>query len=99
MIEPASACSQWCANPQSMRTRRSTICPPSRRNSWVWVSWVSGAAARTTSAAALLEAVAVGDLTPAEASELGKLVEAYIKALEATDFAERLDKLERMTNR
>ena len=40
-----------------------------------------------------------GDLTPAEASELGKLIEAYIKALEATDFAERLDKLERMTNR
>jgi hypothetical protein len=36
-------------------------------------------------AAALLEAVAVGDLTPAEASELGKLIEAYIKALEATD--------------
>jgi hypothetical protein len=26
-------------------------------------------------------------------------IEAYIKALEATDFAERLDKLERMTNR
>jgi hypothetical protein len=49
--------------------------------------------------AALLEAVAVGDLTPAEASELGKLIEAYIKALEATDFAEQLDKLERMTNR
>jgi hypothetical protein len=44
-------------------------------------------------------AVAVGDLTPAEASELGKLVEAYVNALEATDFAERLDKLERMTNR
>jgi hypothetical protein len=30
---------------------------------------------------------------------LGKPIEAYIKALEATDFAERLDKLERMTNR
>jgi hypothetical protein len=44
-------------------------------------------------------AVAVGDLTPAEASELGKLIEAYIKALEATDFGERVDKLERMTNR
>jgi hypothetical protein len=42
-----------------------------------------------------LEAVAVGDLTPAEASELGKLIEAYIKALEATEFAERLAKLER----
>jgi ABC transporter substrate binding protein len=28
-----------------------------------------------------------------------KLVEAYVKALEATEFDERLDKLERMTNR
>jgi hypothetical protein len=60
---------------------------------------VSSAADAAKVAAALLEAVAVGDLTPAEASELGKLIEAYIKALEATDFAERLTKLERMTNR
>jgi hypothetical protein len=60
---------------------------------------VSSAADVAKAAAALLEAVAVGDLTPAEASELGKLIEAYIKALEATDFAERLTKLERMTNR
>ena len=60
---------------------------------------VSSAADAAKAAAALLEAVAVGDLTPAEASELGKLIEAYIKALEATDFAERLTKLERMTNR
>jgi hypothetical protein len=40
-----------------------------------------------------------GTLNRAEASELGKLIGAYIKALEATDFAERLTKLERMTNR
>jgi hypothetical protein len=49
--------------------------------------------------AALVAAVVAGDLTPSEASELGKLIEAYIKALEATDFAERLTKLEPMTNR
>ena len=60
---------------------------------------ISSAAGAANAAAALLEAVAIGDLTPAEASELGKLIEAYIKALEAADFAERLDKLERMTNR
>jgi hypothetical protein len=60
---------------------------------------VSSAADAAKAAAALLEAVAVGDLTPAEASELGKLIEAYIKALEATEFAERLAKLERMANR
>jgi hypothetical protein len=34
---------------------------------------VSSAADAAKAAAALLEAVAVGDLTPAEASELGKL--------------------------
>jgi hypothetical protein len=56
---------------------------------------VSSAADAAKAAAALLEAVAVGDLPPAEASELGKLIEAYIKALEATEFAERLAKLER----
>jgi hypothetical protein len=60
---------------------------------------VSSAADAVNGAAALLEAVAVGDLTPSEASELGRLIEDYVKALEATDFAERLDKLERMTNR
>jgi hypothetical protein len=60
---------------------------------------VSSAADAAKAAAALLKAAAVGDLTPAEASELGKLVEAYVKALEAPDFAERLDKLKRMTNR
>jgi len=31
------------------------------------------------------------DLTPAEAGELGKLIEAYVRALEATDFAARLE--------
>jgi Family of unknown function (DUF5681) len=60
---------------------------------------VSSAADAAKAAAALLEAVAVGDLTPSEASELGKLIEAYVKALEATEFAERLAKLERMANR
>ena len=34
---------------------------------------------------ALLEAVAAGELTPAEAAELGKLVEAHVKAIEATE--------------
>ena len=47
---------------------------------------VSSAADAANAAAALLEAVAVGDLTPAEASELGKLIEAYIKGIGGDGF-------------
>jgi hypothetical protein len=53
------------------------------------------AADATKASAALVAAVADGDLTPAEAAELGKLIESYVRALEATDFALRLDNLER----
>jgi hypothetical protein len=45
---------------------------------------------------ALLEAVAAGELTPSEAAELGKLVEAHVRAIEVTDMAARLEALERM---
>src|SRR3954462_620663 len=44
--------------------------------------------------AALLEAVASGELTPSEAAELGKLVEAHVKAIELTDVQARLEALE-----
>jgi hypothetical protein len=53
-------------------------------------------AANTMSA--VLTAVAAGEITPAEAAEIGKLVDTYVKAVEATDFSKRLEKLERMTN-
>ena len=44
--------------------------------------------------AALLQAVAQGELTPMEANELGRLVESYVKSLEVSDLAKRLDRLE-----
>jgi Family of unknown function (DUF5681) len=44
--------------------------------------------------AALLEAVAAGILTPSEASEIGKLVNSYVKSIEITEVLARLDKLE-----
>lgn len=47
---------------------------------------------------AVLAAVASGELTPAEATEVGKLVDLYVKTVETADLAERLDRLERMTN-
>jgi hypothetical protein len=44
--------------------------------------------------AALLQAVASGELTPSEAAELGKLVDAHVRAIEATEIEEHLKRLE-----
>ncbi len=44
--------------------------------------------------AALVEAVAVGDLTPSEAAELSKLVEGFTRAADLHDIQARLEKLE-----
>ena len=49
-------------------------------------------------AAALLQAVSKGELTPSEASELSKLVESFTRVLEVTDLEERLSRLEAKTN-
>ena len=38
--------------------------------------------------------MADGDLTPTEAGELGRVVEVYMKAIEATEFECRLQALE-----
>ena len=60
---------------------------------------ITSAADAVKASAALVTAVAIGELTPAETGELGKLIEAYVRALEATDFAARLENLERANNR
>ena len=44
--------------------------------------------------AALLGAVSSGNLTPSEASEVGKLIDAYVKTIELTEVLARLEKLE-----
>lgn len=43
---------------------------------------------------ALMAAVATGELTPSEAAELSKLVDAHVKAIEVTDLNRRLEALE-----
>jgi Family of unknown function (DUF5681) len=48
---------------------------------------------------ALVAAVAVGDITPSEAAELSKLIDACVKTLEVGDLAERITKLERTLDR
>jgi hypothetical protein len=45
---------------------------------------------------AIMDAVSVGDITPSEAAELGKLVDAHVRALEVSDVNKRLAALEEM---
>jgi hypothetical protein len=44
--------------------------------------------------AALVAAVACSDLTPSEAEDLSRLVDRFVRAVEATDILERLESLE-----
>jgi hypothetical protein len=46
--------------------------------------------------AAIVEAVASGDLTPSEAAELSKVVDGYARSLQTVEFEQRLSILEKV---
>ncbi|TXM94731.1 DUF5681 domain-containing protein [Methylobacterium sp. WL116] len=48
---------------------------------------------------ALLQAIAAGELTPSEAADIGKAVDAHVRAIEVTDIHERLARLEEGSTR
>jgi len=48
---------------------------------------------------AITAAVANGELTPNEAAELSRVVDGYVKALEATEIERRIQTLEERTAR
>jgi len=48
-----------------------------------------------TAAAAIVAAVAAGELTPTEAAELSKVIDSYARTLQAVEFEARLMKLEK----
>ena len=54
----------------------------------------TAAADAVNATAALVEAVAAGELTPSEAGELSKLVEAFTKAMHTHELEERISRLE-----
>ena len=72
---------------------------PARRDRHVTFALpsIETAADAAKAAGALLLAVSAGEITPQEAAELGKLIEGYVKALEASEFEERLARLEQRT--
>jgi hypothetical protein len=55
---------------------------------------IDSAADARAASAALLAAVSAGSLTPSEAAEVSKLIDAYLKAIEVTEILARLEKLE-----
>jgi hypothetical protein len=55
---------------------------------------IDRAADAKAASAALLAAVAAGSLTLSEAAEVGKLIDAYLKAIEVTEILARIEKLE-----
>jgi hypothetical protein len=59
---------------------------------------LTAAADAAKASAAIVEAVAIGDLTPSEAGDLSRVVEAFTRTLEATELEQRIERLERMTS-
>jgi hypothetical protein len=56
---------------------------------------IKTAADTVLASAALVQAGAAGQLTPSDAAELGKLLESYLRSIEATEFEQRLSRIER----
>jgi Family of unknown function (DUF5681) len=54
---------------------------------------LNSAADAVAASAAIVAAVAAGDLTPLEAAQLSKVIHSYVQALEARDFEPRLEML------
>src|ERR1700745_3822431 len=54
---------------------------------------------RAISALLALAAVAAGELTPSDASEVTKLLDAYARSVEINELAARVENLEKMTGR
>src|SRR5215813_4303111 len=65
---------------------------PARKDRPVWFDLPEMKEARdaVNASAAIVAAVAAGELTPTEASELAKLIDSYTRVLQAAEFEERL---------
>ena len=82
-------------NPAVLKLIFDRIAPPRKdRHLAFELPPIETSADLTRATGALLAAVAEGELTPSEAAELGKLVDAHVKAIEVTDIQDRLARLE-----
>ncbi len=75
------------------------ILPPRKDRPVTFTFPANGSASEAAATmASILVAVSNGQITPAEASDVGKLIESYIRAVEAADLTARIERLERMTH-
>jgi hypothetical protein len=79
----------------AMRLVMDRIMPPRRERPIMFaMPKMETTADAVKASAALVDAVASGDITPGEAGELSKLVDGFTKAVELHEIQQRLDKLE-----
>ena len=79
----------------AMRLCLDRLCPPRRdRHVPFTLPPITCAADAVKASAALVAAVADGELTPSEAAYLGKLIETVLRGIELTDVQDRLARLE-----
>lgn len=72
------------------------IVPPRKdRPVWFDLPKMNEARDAVNASAAIVDAVATGELTPSEAAELCKVVDSYARSLQTVEFEERLSKLEK----
>jgi hypothetical protein len=82
-------------NIPALRMCLDRILPPRRERSVrLKLPDLASACDASTAMAAITAAVASGELTPAEAGELSKLVDSYVRTIEATEIERRLRALE-----
>jgi len=70
---------------------------PARKDRPVWFDFPEMKEAKDAvkASAAIVAAIAAGDLTPSEAAELSKVIDGYSRTLQAAEFEERISKLEK----
>lgn len=79
----------------ALRLCMDRLCPPRKDRPILFaLPKLESAPDSVKASAAIVEAVAIGDLTPSEAAELSRVVDGFTRAVEATDLDARLTKLE-----
>jgi hypothetical protein len=95
LIEKAIAMAKGGDGP-ALRLCIDRLAPPRKdRPVWFELPKMSESRDAVNASASIVAAVASGDLTPSEASELSKVIDGYARSLQTAEFEERLSILEK----